>query len=169
MVLSVHQLLAFSDDLNERWFPGLREVPLEVLDHNFEFSFRSPLGILTHMGNVEHQWMNVVEGKDPDWRHPPHSTKQFHELEPVLAFLEATRERTHDLVDDLDEEALARECPVEPGVFKKDAFTVEELVWIVFTHEQWHRGELIAALWSKDITPPELDWHRYATPITPQR
>ena len=165
MAVSVHQMLAFSDDVNERWFPWLRDQAAELLDHNFEFSFRSPLGILTHIGNVENGWMNVVDGGDPDWRHPPHSTKEFHEAAPVLAYLEETRARTHELVDDLDDEGLKEQRSVDPAGLKKGTYTIEELLWIVFTHEQWHRGELIAAFWSRDIEPPRLDWHQYLSPV----
>ena len=166
MALSVHQMLAFSDDLNERWFPWLREQPTEVLAHNYEFSFRSPLGILTHMGNVEHTWLGLLEGQQPDWRKPPHSTKAFDEVGPVLSFLEETRARTHKLVDSLDEEALQQQHALEDASWlQKDALTTEELLWIIFTHEQWHRGELLAAFWSRDIEPPRLDWHQYASPI----
>ena len=54
---------------------------------------------------------------------------------------------------------------MDPKGFQRGTFTVEELVWIVFTHEQWHRGEIIGSLWSRDVEPPVLDWHQYLTPI----
>lgn len=166
MAVSVHQMIAFSDAINERWFSWLREQETELLDRNFEFSFRSPLGILTHIGNVEHTWMRLVDGEQPDWRNPPYSTKELHSVEPVISFLEETREATHDLVDDLDEKALGRTVTLEDASWLvKEELTIEELVWIVFTHEQWHRGELIAAFWSQDIQPPRLDWHQYGTPV----
>lgn len=166
MAVSVHQMLAFSDDVNERWFPWLREQDPELLDEDLELSFHTILGVLTHIGNVEHTWMDVVEGGQPDWRNPPYSTKELHETEPVLDFLAETRERTHALVDDLDEGQLQATRELEDTSWlEKDVLTIEELLWIVFTHEQWHRGELIAAFWSRDIQPERLDWHQYATPV----
>lgn len=166
MAISVHQMLAFSDDINERWFPWLREQETELLDRNFEFSFYSPLGILTHIGNVEATWMDLIEGKQPDWRNPPYSTKELHTVEPVIAFLQETRERTHELIDGLSEKELQRTAQLEDASWLvKEELTLEELVWIVFTHEQWHRGELIAAFWSRDVEPPRLDWHQYGTPV----
>ncbi|MDX1611417.1 MAG: DinB family protein, partial [Candidatus Thermoplasmatota archaeon] len=130
------------------------------------FSFRSPLGILTHIGNVEHTWCGVIDGGQPDWRNPPYSTKELHTVEPVISFLEETRARTHELVDHLSEKELQRAIQLEDASWLvKDELTIEELLWIVFTHEQWHRGELIAAFWSQDIEPPRLDWHQYDTPV----
>lgn len=161
MAFTAHQLLAFSDALNERWFPKLRGAPLDLLDANLEFSFRSPLGILTHIANIEMAWMDVVEGTEPKWART--STKEHHTLEPVLAYLGQARARTHALVDDLSDKELARPCAVKPGLFAKDAFTVDELLFTVFTHEQWHRGEVIAAFWSRDLEPPPLDYPRYGT------
>lgn len=166
MPISVHQMLAFSDDMNERWFPWLRDQDPKLLDANVECSFYTPIGVLTHIGNVEATWMDVVEGDQPDWRNPPHSTKEFSEIEPVLDFLEETRERTHDLVDDLSEEDLQATRTLEDDSYlEKGELTIEELLWIVFTHEQWHRGELLAAFWSRDVEPPRVDWHQYATPV----
>lgn len=166
MAISVHQMLAFSDDLREAWWPWLRDQDPELLDHNFEISFRSVLGVLTHIGNVEATWIDLIEDIQPDWRNPPHSTKELHEIEPVLAFLDETRDRTHALVDDLDEKALQETRSLDDDSWlEKGELTIEELLWIVFTHEQWHTGEVLAAFWTRDIQTPRVDWHQYATPV----
>lgn len=166
MAVSVHQMLAFSDAMNEKWFPWLREQPTDILDRDLKFSFYTPLGILTHLGNVEATWIGFIEGEGLDWRNPPYSTKELHEAAPVLEFLKETRARTHEIVDDRTEEELQEVLRLEDASWLvKDELTVEELVWIVFTHEQWHRGELLAAFWSQGVKPPRVDWHQYDTPI----
>ncbi|MGH7332077.1 MAG: DinB family protein, partial [Candidatus Rokuibacteriota bacterium] len=154
----------FSDAMNDKWWPALGKAPTDFLTAKVDFSFMTPLGLLTHIANIENGWMDVVEDSKANWAR--HSTKEWTELAPVEAYTKEARARTHRLVDVLDDAGLQRACPVEPGVFAKDAFTVEELLFTVFTHEQWHRGELLAALWSRNIEPPPLDWPRYATALS---
>ncbi len=166
MAISVHQMIAFSDAMNERWFPWLDEQDPELLDRDLKFSFYSPIGILTHIGNVEATWIGFIEGEPLDWRNPPHSTKEFSKIDPVVAFLKETRERTHEIIDGFSEKELQRALELEDASWLvNDQLTVEELVWIVFTHEQWHRGELLAAFWSQGVEPPRVDWHQYDVPI----
>lgn len=58
-------MLAVSDDIDDRWFPWLREREAKLSNANVECSSCTPLGVLTHIGNVEAVRCDVVEGEQP--------------------------------------------------------------------------------------------------------
>ncbi len=161
-MIDVRRMLAWSDEMHARWWEGLEKMEPAVLADRVDASFLTPLGILTHMANVENGWMDVVEGDSPKWAR--HSTKAFIEREPVQTYATEARARTHALVDTLTTEGMERACPAD-GPFAKPAFTVEEVLFTIVTHECFHRGELLAVLWQKDITPPVCDYPTYGTPL----
>ena len=161
--MDVRSLLAYSDALSRRWWDDLAKVPQESLAKPVDFSFLTPLGILTHMGNVENAWMDVVEGQAPQWAR--HSTKKFTDLASVRAYAEEARARTHRLMDGLDAAGLARVCGPVEGPFARPTLTVEEIVFTVFTHEHIHRGEVLAALWHQNVQPPPADYPAYLTAL----
>lgn len=161
--MDVRSFLAYSDAISRRWWDDLAKVPHEALVKPVDFSFLTPLGILTHMANVENAWMDVVEGQPPQWAR--HSTKKFTELAPVRAYAEEARARTHRLVDGLDAAGLAvLRGPVE-GPFARPHLSVEEIVFTLCTHEHIHRGEVLAALWHQNVQPPPADYPTYLTPL----
>lgn len=161
--MDVRHLLAYSDALSARWWDDLGKLDAGALAKVVDFTFLTPLGILTHMGNVENGWMDVVEGAKPRWAR--HSTKEWAELSPVRAYAEDARRRTHKLVDDLDDAGLRRVCGPVEGPFARDRLTVEEVLMTVFTHEHIHRGEVLAALWHQNVQPPPADYPAYLTPL----
>lgn len=162
-MIDARSMLRWSDELHETWWRDLEALDEELLAENREASFRSILGILTHMANVENAWMDVVEGHDPDWAR--HSTRTWSTLEPVRGYMEKTRQRTWSIVGDLpDEELTGQEHPAG-GPFAKEAFTAEEVLFTIVTHECFHRGEVLALLWQRDIEPPVCDYPAYATPL----
>ena len=74
-MIDVRKMLAWSDALSARWWDDLEKVPQEALAKTVDMTFLTPLGILTHMANVEMAWMDVVEGEAPQWaRAPPTSS-----------------------------------------------------------------------------------------------
>ncbi len=161
--MDVRSLLTYNDALAERWWADLEKVPAEALAKKVDFTFLTPLGILTHMANVEMAWMDVIEGGAPQWAR--HSTKAFSELAPVRDYAREARGRTHKLVDGLDAEGLQRKCGPVEGPFVRPDFTVEEILFTITTHEHIHRGEVLAALWNQDIRPPPADYPVYMTPL----
>lgn len=163
MAVSVRQMLAFSDALQERWWPAMRAAPKELLAAPVDFSFMTPLGIMTHIANIENYYNDAIEGQKMVVAR--HSTKTWNELAPVEAYWREARGRTHKNVDDLSEADLVREIPIDVEGFAKKSYTVEELLFTIFTHEQWHRGEIMAAFWSKNVEPPKVDYPRYGTAL----
>lgn len=156
-------MLAFSDALQDRWWAGLEKVPPETLTKTVDFTFLTPLGILTHMANVEMAWVDVIEGQEPQWAR--HSTKKWSELAPVREYAREARARTHATVDALSEEEMLKVCGPVEGKFAKPTFTVEEILFTICTHEHVHRGEVLAALWHQNVEPPVADYPAYATPL----
>ncbi len=148
--------------MHTRWWEGLEKLEATLLAEDTGASFRSPLGILTHMANVEQAWMDVVEDSPPQWAR--HSTKKWDTLAPVKAYVEESRVRTHGIIGVMSEEDLARDHPAV-GPFAKQAFSAEEILFTIITHECFHRGELLALLWQKDVEPPVCDYPAYATPL----
>lgn len=161
--MDVRSFLAFNDAVAARWWDGLAKVPQEALQKQVDFSFLTPLGILTHMANVEMAWVDVIEGAEPQWAR--NSTRKWTELAPVRAYAEEARARTHRVVGALDAQGLQRACTPLKGSFAKPAFTVEEIVFTICTHEHIHRGEVLAALWSQNVEPPVADYPAYGVPL----
>lgn len=162
--MDVRDLLRYNDALAARWWADLERLDEKVLAAPVDLSFLTPLGILTHMANVEQAWMDVVEGREPRWAR--HSTKSWDTLAPVRAYAEEARARTHALVDGLDAEGLARLCGPVEGPFARPHLTVEEILFTVCTHEHIHRGEVLGALWHQGVAPPPADYPTYLTPLT---
>lgn len=166
MPLSAKRLLAFSDELNERWFPELRAMDPGLLRRDYKCSFYTPLGVLTHVGNVEKSWARTIAGESFAWDRP--SKSRWEEADPVIDHLEEVRAYTHEVVEDLSADEMQRERQIDVDIdgFVREAVTPEEAVFTIFTHEQWHRGELLSILWSQGVEPPPVDWPRYGTALT---
>jgi uncharacterized damage-inducible protein DinB len=161
-MLSALKMLDWSDAVHAAWTERLRKTDPALLRANFEVSFNTPLGVLTHLANVENGYVDVVEGLPQNWRR--HSTKEFTDLEPVLAYARETRSRTRAVLARLGEGALGKSFPVDFAANK--AMTLEEILFTIVTHEQAHRGEILACFWQKDIEPPVVDYPRYGTPLS---
>jgi uncharacterized damage-inducible protein DinB len=162
-MIDSRRMLEWSDGVHESWWSELEDVDPSFLAENREASFHSVLGLLTHVGNVESAWMDVLEGDEPDWAR--HSTKKWEKLPPVRDYVERARERTWGLVEDLSQEELEAEVPVPPH-FARDAYTVDELLFTVVSHECFHRGEVLALFWQEDTEPPTCDYPHYGTPLS---
>lgn len=161
--MDVRHFLAFSDALSRRWWDDLEKIPAPALAKPVDFSFLTPLGILTHMANVENAWMDVVEGREPKWAR--HSTKTWSELAPVRAYAEEARRRTHAIMDGLTDAQMQEPRGPVQGAFARPHLTVEEILFTICTHEHVHRGEVLAALWMQDVQPPVADYPAYLTPL----
>lgn len=166
MPLSARRMLAFSDELNEQWFAELREMDPELLRRDYKCSFYTPLAVLTHVGNVEKSWARTIAGESFVWDRP--SKSRWEEVDPVIDHLEDVRAYTHEVVDGLDEDDMQRPRAIDVDIeeFVREAITPEEALFTIFTHEQWHRGELLSILWSQGVEPPPVDWPRYGTRLT---
>lgn len=158
-MIDAKKLLDWSDAVHARWAEWLRKADPEILRTNFEVSFLTPLGVLTHMSNVENGYMDIVEGVEEKWAR--HSTKKFTDLEPVLAYAKETRDRTRRLVATTDSAKRFNVAFAEGG-----ALSLEQILFTLVTHEQAHRGEILAICWQRNIEPAKVDYPVYATPLS---
>jgi uncharacterized damage-inducible protein DinB len=97
--------------------------------------------VLVHLIDAESGWIgHVIQGK-PFNRLDPAS---FGDLDQILAVWTPQREATLALIGNLtSQERAARKCLPWNSA---ETASVEEIVWHVVTHEQYHRGQIFARL-----------------------
>lgn len=102
---------------------------------------RSIWDILTHLVGVEARWIGHVVLGRPRERLLPEA---FKDLDDILAFWNQQREATISLVGTLTaaERMSRRAFPWDPN----ESTSVEEIIWHVVTHEQYHRGQVFTRL-----------------------
>jgi len=112
--------------------------------------------ILVHMVSAERHWIRHVIHGDPRERLQPEA---FPDLDSILSAWAPQREATLRFLDGLTPERRQERRP-----FPWDATemaSVEEIVWHVVTHEQYHRGQVftrLALLGRRDL--PDYDMLR---------
>jgi uncharacterized damage-inducible protein DinB len=110
--------------------------------------------VLVHLIVVEGGWVGHVIQGGPMPRLEPES---FTDLDQILAVWQPQREATLALASGLSQqERLARRpMPWDAA----ETASVEEIVWHVVTHEQYHRGQLftrLALLGRRDLPDHDL-------------
>jgi uncharacterized damage-inducible protein DinB len=117
---------------------------------------RSIRDVLVHMIGTEANWVGYVIQGRPRRRSDPES---FESLDAILTAWTPQRAATLEFVD-----GLSPEGRVERRPFPWDASqtaTVEEVIWHVVTHDQYHRGQIftrLALLGRRDL--PDIDMLR---------
>ncbi len=133
-----------------------RPHPWLQLTHPPQDGMRSIRDILVHMMSAEHNWIRHVIHGDPRQRLDPNS---FPDLDSILKPWQAQRTATLGFVRTLTPTQRQERRP-----FPWDAeqtTSLEEVVWHVVTHEQYHRGQLftrLALLGRQDL--PDYDMLR---------
>lgn len=102
---------------------------------------RSIRDILVHMISAERHWMRHVIHGEPRQRLLP---AQFSELDSILKEWKPQREAMLEFVARLtpDDRLARRPLPWDP----MQSASIEEIVWHVVTHEQYHRGQIFTRL-----------------------
>ncbi len=102
---------------------------------------RSLWDVLVHLAGVEAFWIGHVVLGHPRKKLLPES---FKDLNDILSFWDQQREATISLVRTLtaEERTSRRAFPWDPD----ENASVEEIVWHVVTHEQYHRGQIFTRL-----------------------
>ena len=109
--------------------------------------------VLVHMASAERYWIqHVVLGGPLDRLQP----EAFGDLGAILAAWKPQREATMAFVRGMTagQRAEQRAFPWDP----KELASVEDIVWHVVTHEQYHRGQIftrLALLGRRDL--PDYD------------
>lgn len=117
---------------------------------------RSIREILVHMMSAEHNWIRHVIHGDPRHRFDPNS---FPDLDSILKPWQAQRVATLEFI-----RSLTPTRRLERRAFPwnaEETASIEEIVWHVVTHEQYHRGQIftrLALLGRRDL--PDYDMLR---------
>jgi uncharacterized damage-inducible protein DinB len=143
---------------------GFAKLPGETVDlcrpHPWEDLTRPPgvgmksiRDVLVHMVGAEAYWIQHVVLGSPRQRLDPAS---FGDLDSILAAWAPQREATLALLRGLGPD---RRLDRRPFPWNQDeSASVEEIVWHVVTHEQYHRGQIftrLALLGRRDL--PDYD------------
>lgn len=131
---------------------GFARLPVEMIDlcrpHAWGDLTRPPgegvksiRDVLVHMVSAEAYWIQHVVVGGPRQRLDPAS---FGDLDSILTSWAPQREATLALIRDMgpDQRLARRPFPWN----QEESASVEEIVWHVVTHEQYHRGQIFTPL-----------------------
>ena len=152
-----------------RILEGFKSVPKEVVGlcrpHTWEQlttppgnGLRSIRDLLVHMLAAENGWIGHVIRRNPlHWFEPA----SFTSLDQILATWTPQREATLGFIRGVttQERHARRPLPWNPS----DSATIEEILWHIVTHEQYHRGQIstrLGMLGRRDL--PDYDLLRRA-------
>jgi uncharacterized damage-inducible protein DinB len=110
--------------------------------------------VLVHTMSTENNWIRHVAQGHPRQRFQPEA---FGDLDSILAVWAPQRWATLEFVGSLTpaDRAARKPFPWDPN----ETTSVEEIVWHVVTHEQYHRGQLftrLALLGRRDLPDRDL-------------
>lgn len=110
--------------------------------------------ILVHMVGAEAFWITHAVQGHPRLRLDPAS---FGDLNGILSIWTPQREATLELVGNLTPEGRLARRPLPWN--QAETTSLEEIVWHVVTHEQYHRGQIftrLALLGRRDLPDNDL-------------
>jgi uncharacterized damage-inducible protein DinB len=115
---------------------------------------RSIRDILVHLISTEVYWIDYVIHGRPRRRFDPTA---FHSLEEILEAWTPQRKATLAIIETLkpDVRLERRPFPWNPD----ESASIEEIVWHIVTHEQYHRGQIftrLALLGRRDLPDHDL-------------
>jgi uncharacterized damage-inducible protein DinB len=140
-------------------------VPAELIDlcrpHTWDDLTRAPQegmrsirDVLVHTMGTEHNWIRHVANGEPRQRLDPVA---FGDLDSILSMWTPQRRATLEFVRKLTPEQRASRRPFPWN--QHETASVEEIVWHVVTHEQYHRGQIftrLALLGRRDLPDNDL-------------
>jgi len=144
---------------------GVAALPTEIVDlcrpHSWA-ELTTPVGaglrsirdILVHMLSAEAYWIDYVIRGQMRRRFDP---AEFPDLDAILAFWIPQRQATLGMILELGAEDRRSRRPFPWN--KDETATIEEIVWHVITHEQYHRGQIftrLALLGRRDLPDHDL-------------
>ncbi len=151
--------------LPQRIFDGFKNVPAEIVGlcrpHTWEQLTTPPAegmkpvrDILVHMVGAEAFWITHVVQGHPRLRLDPAS---FGDLDRILSIWTPQRAATLEFVRNLTPEGRLARRPLPWN--QAETTSLDEIVWHVVTHEQYHRGQVftrLALLGRRDLPDSDL-------------
>ena len=136
-----------------------KEVPWEVLMEDHETSHQNIANVFMHGCNMEDWWLHYVwPGKA--WDGPAYDG--FRSAEAMRQRVREVESKTEALLRALKPSDLQARKRLDLGQGQAEVSLEQVLLEAVF-EDTHHRGEILAMLWRKDITPPYqgfLEWSR---------
>lgn len=147
-----------------RILEGFKSVPAELIDlcrpHSWEELTTPPRegmrpirDVLVHTMGAETFWIRHVIHGEPRTRWDPST---FASLDAILEVWTPQRAATLEFIEGLTAEHRQARHPFPWD--QNETATIEEIVWHVVTHEQYHRGQIftrLALLGRRDL--PDYD------------
>lgn len=116
----------------------------------------SIMGWLRHIAQSEDWW--VQSGVFGHHDFVPRRKAELSDLQSVLSYLESTRARTEQLLEEWPAEKLSETRPIPPGFLGAPRGPELPLHWIMgnlYDHERHHRAQIYLYLRLMGIDPPK--------------
>jgi uncharacterized damage-inducible protein DinB len=130
-----------------------KAIPLDKGDFRPQPEMRTVVQQLSHIGAFDEC---LVQGlKFGSWAIDVFVDRPEATVEEALAYMGHNRKRLMDLIDELQDEGLAKE--MGPNPMFPPQMSVSNVILTTMTHELHHRGQLVAYLRAMGIVPPHLN------------
>lgn len=156
-VRDVRKLLRYDRALFDAYVRRIRRLPKSVTHRDLGIGHGSMIATLTHILNVQESWLlYIVPGRqreiDALWQDPRRQPKTWKEFEAYSARVwEGIEAREGSLTD--------RELRRRVHAFwMPGSYTVRDAILQASFEEAHHIGELIGAMWRRNINPPAMTW-----------
>jgi uncharacterized damage-inducible protein DinB len=151
-------IFAYNRALFDRYVRRLSRLPWREVSRDRGIGHGSLLRTLVHILNVHEAWFVFVVPGLPEkeiearFRDPSRHPESWKELRPYARRVWAGVERT---VGSLTDRSIGRgvRAPWMPG-----EYTVGDVVLQTTLEEAHHLGEIIGALWQRNVEPPMMTW-----------
>jgi uncharacterized damage-inducible protein DinB len=160
---SAHRILDYDAALYARFVTRIRRLPKAVAFEEREIGHHTLFGTLVHILHVREAWLKFVildrgQNEDAFFNRPertPTDWKGFDRYAPTVwaAHAEFRRALTPRVLN----------APAKAW-WMKGRYTVGDAVLQVSYEEAHHIGEIIGALWQKDLAPPNMTWIEVTRP-----
>ncbi len=132
--------------------PGCERLTIETTS-----PFKTVHDLLAHSIGAETRWMARILGEPlPEPRYEENAPR---EIEALRKDWQRYRKRTMTIIQAATSEELLRQIPYTlPGWVENGSLSFEEMVYHVFNHENYHRGQCSMILQQNGFEPPQFDY-----------
>lgn len=156
-VLEVRALLDYDRTLFDAFVRRIRRLPKKITHRDLGIGHGSMIATLTHILNVQESWLLYIVPRrqreiDALWQDPTRKPKDWKEFDAYAARVwDGIEARLPTLTDqELNRRVKAFWMP--------GRYTVRDAVLQISFEEAHHIGELIGAMWRRNIEPPTMTW-----------
>lgn len=155
--MEIKTFAAYSLSAQTRLFEFLLDKP-DACARAFETiaGFKSIHDLLAHMIGAEEAWCARILGEELP---PRYEQRAPESVTAIYADWQAQRNITQSIIDRSDAGDLARSVPVTlKAINVQMELTVEQILFQIFNHENFHRAQCSTFLQMQEIDPPLFDF-----------